>query len=97
MWLNAAYYIARLAAGMWAGATGRGEAGRFPGLTGKLRLAGAICRANLAALRMMPMTLRKRRALRPLRKLSASETAALLRRHRVPLWTMMGGAPRSRP
>lgn len=91
LWLNAAYYIARLAAGMWAGATGRGEVGRFPGLTGKLRLARAICKANLEALRMTPMTLRKRRALRPLKKLNASETTALLKRHQVPLWTMMGG------
>jgi len=96
LWLNAGYYIARLAAGMWAGATGRGEVGRFPGLTGKLRLARAIWRANLEALWMTPLTLRKRRALRPLRRLSASETTALLRKHQVPLWTMMGGVKRSK-
>ncbi len=93
LWLNAAYFTARIAAGIAASATGRGEPGRFPGWSGKLKLAKAICSANLQALMMMPLTLRKRRAFRPLTKLSPAQVRRLLSRHRVPLWTMMAGPP----
>jgi GT2 family glycosyltransferase len=92
--LNGAYYIARLAAGIAAGASGRGETGQFPGWKGKLSLARAICSADWQALKMTPSTLRKRWAFHPLRKLSSSEVKSLLLRHRVRLWTMMGGAGR---
>ena len=94
LWLNAAYFIARLAAGAAAAATGRGEPGRFPGWKGKLELARAICSANLQAWRMMPLTMRKRWAFRPMRKLTSGEITSLLRRHRVPLWRMMAGPPK---
>lgn len=90
--LNGAYFIARLAAGMRAAATGRGEPGLFPGWAGKFRLMRAICSADWQALKMMPATLRKRWAFRPKRKLSPAQVKSLLLRHRVPLWKMMGGA-----
>jgi hypothetical protein len=91
LWLNGVYFIARIGAGMLAGLKGRGETGQFPGLTGKLKLARAICSANWQALKMTPSTLRKRRAFRPLRKLTPSQVKSLLLEHRVPLWKMMGG------
>ena len=93
LWLNAAYFIARIVAGIAASAMGLGEPGRFPGLTGKLKLAQAICSANFQALMMMPLTLRKRRAFRPLRKLSPAQVSRLLAQHRVRLWRMMAGPP----
>src|SRR5258706_9456867 len=31
LWLNGAYYLARIAAGMWWALRGKGEAGRLPG------------------------------------------------------------------
>ena len=36
--LNGAYWVARVGAGVWAGATGKGEVARFPGITGKVRV-----------------------------------------------------------
>ena len=94
LWLNAAYFIARLAAGAAAAAAGRGESGRFPNWRGKLSLARAICSANLQAWKMMPLTMRKRWAFRPMRKLPSGQVVSLLRRHRVPLWRMMAGPPK---
>ena len=91
LWLNGAYFSARLAAGIVAALTKRGETGQFPGWTGKLNLAWAICSANWQALKMAPSTLRKRRAFRPLRKMTAAQVKRLLLQHRVPLWKMMGG------
>ncbi len=91
LWLNGAYFSARLAAGIIAALTKRGESGQFPGWTGKVNLARAICSANWQALKMAPMTLRKRWAFRPLRKMTPAQVKRLLHQHRVPLWKMMGG------
>ena len=44
-----------------------------------------LIRAHLAAFAGLPRMLRKRRDLRPLRKLSGSELAAFLQRNRIPL------------
>lgn len=89
--LNGPYFIVRLAVGMWAAATGRGEAGRHTGWSAKFQLAAAICRADLQAFLMVPKTLRKRLALRPLRRLSPRELKSLLQRHRVPVTRLMAG------
>jgi GT2 family glycosyltransferase len=93
--LNGVYFIARLGAGTVAAMTGRGEPGRFPGWKGKLKLGAAICSANWQAVKMTPLTLRKRWAFRPMRKLTTAQVRSLLLRHRVPLWKMMtsGGNP----
>ncbi len=92
LWLNGAYFCARLAAGIVAALSSRGDTAQFPGWTGKLKLARAICSANWQALQMTPSTLRKRWAFRPLRKMTPRQVKNLLLQHRVPLWKMMGGA-----
>jgi GT2 family glycosyltransferase len=85
LWLNGAYWMARLAAGGWAAATGRGEVARFPGITGKLRVALAMIKGNLSAIPLIPRMLAKRRSLRRLRKLTPSEVRRLILSHRISL------------
>lgn len=85
LWLNGAYYLARLAAGLWAAATQQGEVGRYPGLTGKIRAALALLKGDLAALMLLPKMLAKRRSLNRIRKLSSREVRALIMEHRIPL------------
>jgi GT2 family glycosyltransferase len=83
--LNGVPYIARVAAGIWAAAAGRGELSRFPGLGGKLRAAKALIRANWEALTMFPPTVAKRTRMRSLRRLSHAGLIRLLWRHRIQL------------
>lgn len=85
LWLNGAYYLARIGAGLWAAATNQGEVSRFPGWGGKWRVATAMIRGDLAALRLLPKFLRKRRQMRRYRRLSPAEVRALLLRHRITL------------
>jgi GT2 family glycosyltransferase len=85
LWLNGVFYLARLAAGAWAALRGRGDTRHFPGLRGKLTLAATLLKADLAALRMAPAMMRKRRRLRPLRRLSSREIRRLLWRYRITL------------
>ena len=79
------YFLTRVTAGAWASLRGKGETRRFPGAGGKLFLAGCFVRANLEAVKMVPVMWRKRRALRAQRKLSASQLRELLLRHRISL------------
>ena len=83
--LNPVFFAARLAAGAWAALRGRGEAGRIRGAAARLRALAALAQGNLEALLRIPSTLAKRRALRPLRRLSNAEIRRLLRRHRIGL------------
>lgn len=83
--LNAAYYLARAGAGVWAGLRNKGEVGRFPGLTAKLMAAWTLMKADWMALRMLPAMFRKRREIRNFRKLNSSQLIALLKRHRISL------------
>ncbi len=83
--LNPCYFAARLAAGVLAAAGERGELVRFPGLWNKLRLAATIIRADFAALRMMPRTLKKRRQLRSIRKLTPGEIRRLILKNSIPV------------
>jgi len=85
LWLNGAYYLARIAAGMWAALQGRGEASHYPGLRGKLRVAVALLRGDLTALRMLPRMLRKRRELCRFRKLTPRQARELILRYRISL------------
>ncbi|HYP13076.1 MAG TPA: glycosyltransferase family 2 protein [Bryobacteraceae bacterium] len=86
--LNGLFWSVRVGAGVIAALRGRGEAGKFKGATGLTTLAAALIRGNLQALRLIPATLRKRRALRPIRRLSSREVRTLLLAHRIPLKTL---------
>lgn len=83
--LNGFFFAARLVAGFWSGVRGHGEVSRFPGIKGKLLIAAALLKGDLEALTMIPATLRKRRALKPLRRLSSKEIRELLLHYRIPL------------
>ena len=82
---NFGYWGARLLAGAIAGFRGRGEAARFPGAGGKVRIAVAIFKGVAQAVAMSPVTLRKRRDMRRLRKLSPKQVRELLFRYRITL------------
>jgi GT2 family glycosyltransferase len=85
LWRNWAYYLARLAAGVWASFRGAGETALFPGWRGKLRMASALVAGDLQALRLVPLMLRKRRAIDGIRKLSPREVRQLLEQYKMPL------------
>jgi hypothetical protein len=82
---NVPYYIARLAAGMWAAGRGKGEIGRFPSWRDKIRAAGAVLKGDFGALFLIPRMLRKRRDISKLRRLSPRQVRKLLLRNRIPL------------
>jgi len=85
LWLNGVFYGARLTAGILAAASNRGELRHLPGWRGKLRVAMALIRGDLAALPLLPRFLRKRRELKPIRRLSSTELRKLLLRYRISL------------
>lgn len=85
LWLNGAYYAARLSAGAWAAIRGRGEIAHYPGGRGKLRAAVAMMKGDLAALAMLPRMLRKRTEVRRMQKLSPRELRALILKNRISL------------
>ncbi len=85
LWQNGAYYSLRLAAGAWAGLRGKGEAGRLPGLRGKMGGIWALLLGDLQALWLLPRMLRKRRQIDAYRKLSPSQVKKLLLANRIPL------------
>ncbi len=85
LWLNWAFYFARLCAGIWAAARNRGEAARFPGATGKLTIALAMLKGDWQAVKLLPGTFKKRREIEKFRRLSPREVRRLLLRHRVSL------------
>jgi GT2 family glycosyltransferase len=83
--LNPFYLAARIAAGMAAARRGFGDTAHFPGLRGKWSMARALIRGDLAALRMMPRTLRKRAEVRRIRQLSPREVRRLILANRLSL------------
>jgi len=85
LWLNGAYYLARLVAGLWAAIRNRGEVGRQPGVRGKLQAARALLAGDLAALRLLPRMLRKRKSINRIRKLSPRQVRKLILQYRIPL------------
>jgi GT2 family glycosyltransferase len=85
LWLNGAYYLARIGAGMWAAIRNRGELRRYTGTAGKAAAAAALVRGTLSALPMIPSMLRKRRAFRPKYRLTGSQIRRMLLRHRISL------------
>lgn len=64
LWRNGYYYALRIAAGIRAAALGEGEARLFSGPGGKARLACGLIAGDLAALLLLPRTLRKRTSAR---------------------------------
>lgn len=97
LWLNGAYYLARLLAGAVAALRNRGEMGQFSSSWGKLQAAWALCLGDLQALAMLPATIRKRRRILARRRLSSSQTRRLLQRFRIPLrqLTNQSASPRA--
>ncbi|MDQ6760249.1 MAG: glycosyltransferase [Acidobacteriota bacterium] len=85
LWLNGAYYLMRLAAGLWAGFRSKGEAGKHTGLRGKVRILLALLKGDLGALALLPRMLRKRRTISGIRKLTNRELTQLLLDYRIPL------------
>jgi GT2 family glycosyltransferase len=85
LWLNGAYYLMRLAAGLWAAMRGKGEVGRYPGISGKVRAALALVKGDLEALKLLPRMLRKRGQVNRIRKLSPRQVRKLILEHRIPL------------
>jgi GT2 family glycosyltransferase len=85
LWLNPYYFAVRAMAGYGAARRGAGDTAYFPGLRGKLRMAAAMLRGGLAALRMTPRMLRKRRELGRIRKMSPGDVRRMILAHRLPL------------
>ena len=85
LWANGAYYLARIAAGLWAALRDRGEIRHYPGFRGKLTVAGAMIRGRWSALPMIPSMLRKRKAFRSKHRLTPRQIRQLLLRHRISL------------
>lgn len=85
LWLNPVFYAARLLAGVILARRGAGDTRHFPGISGKLAMAGALLRGDLQALAMLPRILRKRRETGRIRKLSPRAVRQLLLRYRLPL------------
>lgn len=85
LWRNGVYYLARLLAGLWAALRNRGEISRFQSPSNKLKAFLALLKGDWQALWMLPSTLRKRRRLKPLLRLTPSQIHQLILRHRISL------------
>jgi len=83
--LNPLFFAVRLIAGMAIAGRNAGDTVHFPGLAGKLAMAGALLRGDWCALRMAPQTLRKRGEMGKLRRLSPREVRRLIWSYRLPL------------
>jgi len=90
LWLNIPYYAARIVFGAWEAARGRGEASVYQGVSGKLTLAAALIRGDFQAMLLLPRTLRKRREIRRIRKLSARQVRELILGNRISLRELSG-------
>ena len=85
LWLNPFYFAARVAAGFRAARRGEGDTAYFPGAHGKWKMATAFVKGDLGALKLLPRMLRKRTAVRRLRRLSPGEVRRLILAHRLSL------------
>ena len=83
LWLNPFYFAGRLAAGALMAHRGEGDTAHFPGWRGKIRMAAALVRGDLAALPLVPKMLRKRARIARIRKLSPRETHRLILANRL--------------
>ena len=78
-----AYTAARLALQAWGALTGRGAAARLAERRSLAHLAAVTLRAYASALRAAPRTLRERKRLQPLRRMSTTGFRALLDEFRL--------------
>ena len=85
LWLNPLFYAVRLVAGVAAARRHGNDTAHFPGIRGKWTIAVSLLRGDLQALAMAPRMLRKRSAMRSLRRLTPGEVARLLWTHRLGL------------
>jgi GT2 family glycosyltransferase len=85
LWLNPLYFAMRLTAGAAAAGRGYGDTAHFPGIGGKLRIAGALVAGDLEALAMAPRMLRKRAEIARMRKLSPADVRRLIFANRLGL------------
>ena len=85
LWVNSAFLLARIGAGMWAAVRNRGEMRHYPGMGGKLTAAIALLRGTAEAVPLIPTMLRKRRALRQKRRLTGKQIRKLLLANRIGL------------
>ena len=85
LWFNGFFWAARVGAGLIAAFRGRGEAARFEGAGGKLRVASALLRGMAQGLALAPRMLRKRRDLRRIRRMSPKQIRQLLFAHKISL------------
>lgn len=83
--LNPLFFAIRLAAGAAMAGRNAGDTAHFPGISGKLAMAGALLRGDLDALRLAPRILRKRAAVNAIRKLSPAEVRRLIWSNRLKL------------
>jgi GT2 family glycosyltransferase len=90
LWMNPAYYLARIVSGIWQAARGRGEAALYPGPMGKLTIALALLRGDWQALRLLPRMLRKRRDIDRIRKLSPRQVRELILGNAISLRELSG-------
>jgi hypothetical protein len=90
LWPNALYYLARIASGLWASARGYGDTSLYPGVRGKLTIAGALIRGDCQALRLLPRMLRKRREVERIRKLTSRQVRELILGNRISLRELSG-------
>ena len=85
LWANGVFCGLRLLAGMWAAIRGRGEAGKFQGPKGKMKIAIALLRGGAQGLAMAPGALRKRHRMKNIRKLTPRQVRELIFRYRIGL------------
>jgi GT2 family glycosyltransferase len=93
--LNPVYFAMRVGGALAAAAGDEGELARFPGYRNKLRLMWTVLKADAAALRLLPRTLRKRRQAWRTAKLRPAELRRLLLEHRIgprEIWRQGGRA-----
>jgi GT2 family glycosyltransferase len=83
--LNPFYYLVRIAAGALLTQRSHRDIAHFPGLSGKLRIARALLAGDIAALRLLPRILAKRKQIAAIRKLSPRDVRRLLLSHRLTL------------
>jgi GT2 family glycosyltransferase len=81
LWINGAYHLARIGAGMAAALRGKGEIRRYS----KVTAATALIKGTLSALPMIPSMIRKRKAFRSKHRLSPKQVRRLLLRYRISL------------
>jgi GT2 family glycosyltransferase len=85
LWLNPVYFAVRLVAGAAMAQRGAGDTAHFPGIGGKLRIVRALAAGDWQALLLLPRMLRKRAAIRRMRRLRPGEIRRLILSNRLTL------------